>query len=85
MSAWDRGDKTPSAFIQWKGTDLCMDFYCECGAHCHFDGSFAYTVQCPHCQQIYEMPAFVFPRKAGDETDQYWKDNPQHMMPDDTI
>lgn len=32
--------ENPYAFIQWKGTDVCMDFHCECGAHCHFDGSY---------------------------------------------
>lgn len=32
----------PYAFIQWKGTDVCMDFHCECGAHCHFNSDFAF-------------------------------------------
>lgn len=31
------------AFIQWKGTDVCMDFHCECGVHMHFDGDFAFV------------------------------------------
>ena len=52
----------PSAFQQWKGTDVCMDFYCECGAHCHFDGYFAYAVQCPHCERKWEMPCVWYPR-----------------------
>ena len=60
--------RSPHAFVQWKGTDVCMDFYCDCGAHCHFDGNFAYAVKCPHCQTIWEMPCFVFPRKADDQT-----------------
>jgi len=58
----------PFAFIQWKGTDVCMDFYCECGAHCHFDGAFAYAVKCRHCETIWEMPVYVIPRKADDRT-----------------
>lgn len=58
----------PYVFIQWKGTDVCMDFHCECGAHCHFDGDFAYAVKCPHCETIWEMPAYVVPRKAGPKT-----------------
>lgn len=53
----------PHAFIQWKGTNVCMDFHCECGAHCHFDGDFAYVVQCPHCMTKWEMPFHLFPRK----------------------
>lgn len=56
-------EKSPSVFIQWKGTDVCMDFYCDCGAHCHFDGCFAYEVQCQHCQTIWEMPCMLYPRK----------------------
>jgi hypothetical protein len=56
------------AFIQWKGTDVCMDFYCDCGAHCHFDGYFAYAVKCPHCEQIWQMPSHLFPRKADEKT-----------------
>src|SRR5688572_30638924 len=61
--------KEPHAFVQWKGTDVCMDFRCECGANCHFDGGFAYTVKCPHCETVWEMPWNIFPRKANDQTD----------------
>ena len=58
----------PYAFIQWKGTDVCMDFHCECGAHCHFDGYFAYVVKCPHCKTLYEMPCHIIPRKVNEGT-----------------
>ncbi len=45
-------------FIQWKGTDLCADFYCyTCGQQGHFDGMFAYHLQCANCQQVYELPS----------------------------
>lgn len=50
-------------FIQWKGTDVCFDFRCDCGAEGHFDGYFAYTVKCPGCGTTYEMPAHVYPRR----------------------
>lgn len=60
----DKDDKEPSAFIQWKGTDVCMDFYCDCGAHGHFDGYFAYEVQCQHCRTVWEMPCTLYPRKT---------------------
>ena len=56
----------PYAFIQWKGTDVCMDFHCECGAHLHFDGYFAYHVECPYCQALYQMPSNLFPRRIED-------------------
>lgn len=43
----------PHAWIQWKGTDVCMDVHCACGAHMHFDGDFCYALKCPHCERVY--------------------------------
>lgn len=83
MSAWNEAGKQPYAFIQWKGTDVCMDFQCDCGENCHFDGDFAYTVQCPRCLTVWEMPSFIFPRKACDDTHKYWRENPKLLKPDD--
>ena len=40
-------------WIQWKGTDVCIDLHCECGAHMHFDGGFFYNFACPHCGRKY--------------------------------
>jgi len=40
-------------FIQWKGTDVCMDFTCECGHHNHYDDYFAYVVKCGGCGNLY--------------------------------
>ena len=54
---------SPYVFLQWKGTDACFDFYCKCGAHCHFDGDFAYNVKCPHCERVYQMPFILFPKE----------------------
>lgn len=49
-----------TTFIQWKGTDLCMDFWCpKCGEHSHFDGDFAYAIRCPHCRTRFRMPTDV--------------------------
>jgi hypothetical protein len=78
----EKDDTEPSVFIQWKGTDVCMDFYCDCGAQGHFDGDFAYAVKCQHCNQIWEMPCKMFPRKASAATGQYWIDNAQPIEPD---
>lgn len=64
----DKETADPHAFVQWKGTNVCMDFHCNCGAFCHFDGYFAYAVRCPHCKTIWEMPSNLFPRKADDKT-----------------
>jgi hypothetical protein len=44
-----------SMFIQWKGTNLCMDFVCRCGDSGHFDGYFAYLVRCTTCGTVYRM------------------------------
>lgn len=54
-------------FIQWKGTKVCMDFRCPCGAHLHFDQDFLYFVQCFHCSATYEMGTQVLVRKIDPE------------------
>lgn len=43
--------------IQYKGTDLCADIHCSCGAQYHFDGWFCYFVKCMECGAVYRMPA----------------------------
>lgn len=54
----------PHAFVQYKGTDICMDFHCGCGEQFHFDGYFAYAVECGTCHQQWEMPQLLIPRKV---------------------
>lgn len=49
----------PNAFIQWKGTNVCMDIYCKCGTHSHVDGHFAYVVQCPECKTQFATSCHV--------------------------
>lgn len=72
----------PSAYIQWKGTDVCMDFHCKCGAFCHYDGDFAYIVKCPHCGTLWEMPWVIYPRVA--EPDVHWQtEDPKILQADD--
>jgi|GEM_PF-2139104 len=54
--AWDIQETyagKPHGWIQWKGTDVCMDIHCECGAHMHLDAEFAYNVKCPYCGVSY--------------------------------
>ena len=58
-----------SMFIQWKGTDVCLDFYCECGVPTHLDASFAYFVECGACHAIYRMGTQVIARKVDAVTD----------------
>ena len=40
-------------YLQWKGTDACMDVYCACGYHAHIDDLFLYHVKCPRCGRVY--------------------------------
>ncbi len=76
---------TPHVFIQWKGTDVCMDFRCECGANCHFDGYFAYCVKCPHCETVWEMPQVLYPRKADSRTYEGHRENPKLLETDEDM
>jgi hypothetical protein len=55
----------PEVFLQFKGTDICFDFYCDCGASCHFDGYFGSNVICPHCDQHWVLPHMLTPHKFG--------------------
>lgn len=54
--AWDIQETyngKPHGWIQWKGTEACMDVYCKCGYHSHIDASFAYYIRCPKCSVVY--------------------------------
>jgi hypothetical protein len=47
----------PYIYVQWKGTELCGDFHCECGASGHIDDGFAYSVLCEGgCGRVWELP-----------------------------
>jgi hypothetical protein len=52
-------DGKPHGWIQWKGTDVCIDLYCECGEHCHYDGDFLYFFICPQCDRLWEVGTHV--------------------------
>lgn len=55
----------PYAHIQYKGTDICMDFRCACAIEDgddgfgHFDGYSAYSIKCSNCGRLYEMPTTI--------------------------
>jgi hypothetical protein len=53
----------PYVFIQWKGTDACLDFHYKCGAFHHFDGYFAYVLKCVNCGTLWRMPFYLFPKE----------------------
>lgn len=43
----------PHGWLQWKGTNVCMDMHCKCGHHSHIDADFTYSVKCPECSTVY--------------------------------
>lgn len=54
-------ERKTSVFVQWKGTDVCLDFHCKCGADGHLDDAFAYYLRCSDCGRTYRMPALFEP------------------------
>lgn len=61
----DTSPERPYTFIQWKGTDVCLDFHCRCGASGHFDGDFAYNLRCTVCDTVWNMPIHLIPREGS--------------------
>jgi len=51
----ESGEVKGRGFIQWKGTDVCIDVHCLCGAHLHFDAEFLYHVGCENCGRVYSV------------------------------
>ena len=49
----------PHGWLQWKGTDVCMDVYCICGRHSHIDCDFTYNIKCPYCGRVYMVNGHV--------------------------
>jgi hypothetical protein len=45
----------PHGWIQFKGTELCMDVHCKCGELTHIDGMFVYFLKCASCGTVYEL------------------------------
>lgn len=56
---YSKGDPTPKGphgWIQWKGTQPCIDLHCACGYHGHVDHDFFfYHYQCPKCKAKYAV------------------------------
>ena len=61
----------PHGWIQWKGTEVCMDLFCACGAHGHVDAEFCYFVKCIDCGRRYFVSQNVkLIELAADEEEQ---------------
>jgi len=61
--------KDPHGWVQWKGTDVCMDVHCSCGCHFHIDAEFVYFVECPACNKVYEVNGHVELIEVVDENE----------------
>lgn len=63
IPGWDRqtvpAKGTPHGWIQFKGTDICMDVHCVCGYFGHVDDDFVYYVKCPACHRVYMVNGYV--------------------------
>lgn len=47
----------PELHVQWKGTEVCADFHCSCGADGHIDDAmFCYTIRCGRCGKAWDVP-----------------------------
>lgn len=55
----DTDEGESHGWIQWKGTEVCIDTHCKCGHHGHYDGLFFYFYQCPACGAKYAVGQVV--------------------------
>lgn len=55
----DNPEGDAHGWIQWKGTNVCIDLYCKCGHHGHYDGEFFYHYECSACHRKYAVGANV--------------------------
>ena len=51
----DNPKGSSSGWIQWKGTEICIDLHCICGSSYHFDGEFFYFYRCKNCKRVYAV------------------------------
>lgn len=61
---WIRGLQTEPqpevyGFLQWKGTNACIDIHCSCGHSFHHDADFLYAVMCPACGRPWELDSTI--------------------------
>ena len=58
-AVWVPAPGQPHGWIQWKATEVCMDFVCSCGNSGHIDAGFVYFVRCERCGRVYRLPGYV--------------------------
>lgn len=57
----EMGLPAPCGWIQWKGTNVCMDVRCDCrpDALMHLDAEFTYFLRCPYCRRTFYVDGHV--------------------------
>lgn len=58
-SQWPLWKDRAHGAIQWKGTNVCMDVRCSCGAYGHIDAEFFYNYECAACGAKYAVDSHV--------------------------
>jgi hypothetical protein len=61
-AAWEIQERyhgLPHGWVQWKGTQVCMDVHCKCGELTHVDAEFCYHVKCGKCGTVYMVNGHV--------------------------
>lgn len=74
--AHDPTPNGPHGWIQWKGTDVCMDLHCSCGYHGHVDTDFFYFYECPKCHARYAVAQYVKLIPLSDELVAVYRKDP---------
>jgi hypothetical protein len=55
--------------IQWKGTEVCCDFHCECGGYAHLCGvKFMYQIKCDKCGVVWDVPSRIVLCRSSNQT-----------------
>jgi len=75
----------PHGWIQWKGTDACIDLYCECGAHMHTDEAFLYSFKCGHCGKRWELSSYIKLMELDSENPEHDRTHESVLMDDHTV
>lgn len=74
----------PHGWLQWKGSNVCIDFHCACGHHSHIDADFVYYIRCPKCKQTYSMNPNIEAIPLNVEETQYVLKNSSMVIHEDS-
>jgi hypothetical protein len=68
-------EKDSYGWIQWNGTNVCMDIHCICGHFGHFDGDFFYYFECPKCKRKFAVGSNIKMIELSPELIELYKEN----------